>query len=495
MFVKGISYSYIVIIISVIVGFISIPLLLDMLGAELFGVWILAQSVSGYINQFSFGVPSATGVLMAKSSSRLESSDILKKTSVILLVVVCFVLIISVFLYPLVVENKETLLNVSKENIDKSFLTIIVIASLTLVQIPFNNASQAFIGMGHIYLERIYYAISLIASLISLYWSKSQEYEIVKVALLFMLASIIVKIISTVHVFFKYKKPKKYNLNHKVQSYAKIISSSKAFFYIGICATFVYNIDVILIAYFMDIQFVTQYSLVFKIIGYMILFIGTINSVLAPKYGYYQSLNKWKDLNVLYSRALFLIPIASSVLMMFCVLFINDIQYYWLGSKDNYAGIVVVVIFSYYIYIGSFINTYATLINSLDMAKKAIHITLLEGMSNLLITFFLIKAYGIIGAAMGTLIAAFFTSYLMLPRLIKKITDGKIDESSIVSFHTKLFLYVMTPFLMVFSVISNGSELYIKVFLFFIYILILTLVLVRSKLYKTLSIDKFYSWI
>jgi len=61
MFVKGISYSYIVIIISVIVGFISIPLLLDMLGAELFGVWILAQSVSGYINQFSFGVPSATG--------------------------------------------------------------------------------------------------------------------------------------------------------------------------------------------------------------------------------------------------------------------------------------------------------------------------------------------------------------------------------------------------------------------------------------------------
>ena len=495
MIFKGVSYSYVTIIISIIVGLLSVPLLLDSLGAELFGVWILAQSISGYINQFSFGVPSATGVLMAKSLSRVESSDVLKKTTILLLTIVTVVALVFVFLYLFLADDKDIFLNISKENIDNSLLAIIIIGSFTLVQIPLNNASQAFIGMGHIHIERIYYAIALVMGLISLYWSAYKEYGIVDTSLIFMILTTIVKILSSTHALIKYKKPKVFKPDFKTQSYREIISSSKAFFYIGACATFVYNIDVIAIGYFLDIKFVTQYSLVFKIISYMILLVGTINSVIAPKYGHLLSLGKWKEVQRLYSRSLLIVPMISSALMMFCVLFIKDIQYYWLGSTDNYAGIFVVGVFACYIYIGSFINTYATLINSLNMAKKAINITLLEGVSNLIITVILIKEYGIVGAAIGTLVAASFTSMLLLPSAIKKITYGKIVGGDIIVFHGKLFLYLIFPFFIIFLLISNNTDLIVRALLFSVYVLSLILILFKSKIYKSLSFNKVFAWV
>lgn len=487
MIIKGVSYSYLTIGVSIIVGILSIPLLLDMLGPELFGVWILAQSISGYINQFSFGVPSATGVLMAKSVSKFESSDILNKTSIILLTVVFIVLIVFLLLQSYVVDNKDVFLNISKENLDNSLLAIYIIGGFTLAQIPFNNALQAFVGMGHIHIERIYYAIGLVVGLISLYWSRSKGYGIVDISLIFMISSLSVKVVATMNAFLKYHESKSYSSEFKTQSYQSIISSSKSFFYIGICATFVYNIDVIAIGYFLDMQFVTQYSLVFKIISYMILLIGTINSVIAPKYGHLLSLGKWEEIQDVYSRALLAIPIMSSILMMFCVLFIKDIQYIWLGTTENYAGLFIVSVFSCYIYIGSFINVYATLINSLNMAKKAIKITFLEGIVNFLITILLIKEFGIVGAAIGTLAAALFTSFLLLPNVIKKITYGKIVGLDIIIFQVKLFLFLILPFLLIFLFIANSSDLLIRGFLFSSYILCLLLVLSRSRFNKILS--------
>jgi len=127
------------------------------------------------------------------------------------------------------------------------------------------------------------------------------------------------------------------------------------------------------------------------------------------------------------------------------------------------------------------------------MAKTAINITLFEGTVNLLLTIVLIREYGIEGAALGTLLAAFFTSFLLLPKVIKRITNGKLDGVDIIKFHMKLLLLFVAPIVYLYSNISDNYNLEIKLLLFVIYLIIIVIMLIKSPLYTKLSINNIFS--
>ena len=67
---KGLSFSYLRQIITLAIGIASVPLMLNYFGATLFGIWALILGLAGYLNNISFGIPSAMSTLVAKTANK-----------------------------------------------------------------------------------------------------------------------------------------------------------------------------------------------------------------------------------------------------------------------------------------------------------------------------------------------------------------------------------------------------------------------------------------
>jgi len=463
---KGLSFSYLRQIITLTIGIVSIPLMLNYFGNTLFGIWALILGLAGYINNISFGIPSAMSTLVAKTANQNEKYKILQQSTLILsgiIFIMLFVFLVSIYF------DTDWIISLLG-NIDSQYITItkqifILFVIVTLLKIPLNLYAQFFVGMNMVYISEVYQTLNLIFGFLALLLTIYFKLDIYYFAFLTLGLQIILGLFSVIHVIIKFRYLKN-GANYKNEiSNKDILKSGFAFFQVGIAASIVWSTDNLVINHFLSPEFITPYTIAFKMFTYIFIFSAMINGIVGPIYGNAFSEGNFEKINIYASAILKLLPVIGGLVWFSLMFFAEDAIFLWTGNENAFGGFLLIFSLGLYGFILSFVNTYATIIFSLNLANKALLIAWGEAVLNFILSIILVNYFGIGGVALATALASFFTGFIFLPKYISKLTNQKISFNY--TFVTKHFIVLVLPSVII-SIFSTQIDIFLLKFLLYI---------------------------
>jgi len=480
-FFKSLSFSYLRQIVSLVIGIISIPLLLNYLGTTFFGIWTLILGLTGYLNNIAFGVPTAMSTFVAKTLHKSDQYFILKKSTQILV----FIVALFILLFTITISIDTTWIAVFLGNIEISDVEIItkifiLFIYITLLKIPLNLYIQYFVGINLVYISEIYQTLNISLSFLVLLIAISFHLNIYDFALYTLLAQLFLSLCSFIHVLIKFRIVDKKRELEATVSTNEILKSGFSFFQVGLAASIVWSTDNLVISHFLSPEYITPYAIAFKMFAYIFIFSAMINGVISPMYGVAYAENNFKKINSFASTILLVLVVIGGLVWFSLLFFAKDVILIWTGDENAFGGFLLIFALGLYGYILSYVNTYATLIFSMNFANKTLVIVWAEAFLNFILSIVFINYIGIGGVALATALAALLSAFTFLPKTIKKLTDDQISFDY--TFMKKHFLFLVLP-----MVIIGSFTGFIELFLLKLLLYILLVLIYISITWKLLT--------
>lgn len=426
-FLKGVSYSYLRQLVTLIVGVISLPLLLNYMGSNVYGIWVLILSLTAYLSNVSFGIPSVMVTLVAKEPDPKQKYVILEKSFRVLVAITVMVLVIFILTISYSADWIILLLgNVEGDLIDITKRIFILLVIVSLIKLPLNLYMQFFRGMNMVYISEVYTLFTVLSDFIAILVAVYFQLDIFMFVALMLLGQLSLNIIVVVHVLIKFSYLRSEESCGREITKKRVLKIGFYFFQMGVLASVVGATDNLIINHYLSPEYVASYSIAFKIFLYFTMFTIIINGVLGPSYGNAYAEGDWGAIQKTLSLTIKLLPVFSGLVWFFLLFYAKDIIEIWLGNSDIFGGYLLIFSLGLYSYILAYATSYATLIYSFNIAHKALKIFWLEALLNLVLSLLLIQYLGIAGVALATALAAFFSVFIFLPTIINKSIEYKL---------------------------------------------------------------------
>jgi O-antigen/teichoic acid export membrane protein len=471
---SGISH-YGTIIVSTLVGLISVPIGLGYFGPVQYGIWFVIVSFLAYLRISDFGIGTATLTLMSQSSVATEQRVIFRR-AVILLVAISSLAVVIAFVFSNLFPSWARILGkIPPTLVEDTSSALLAIVILFLVQLPMTIFTAAFSGLQQVYWSRVYGSFYSLARLGALVLTVSVGGSLVTLAVFTGIGEIIVGIACGIHLFFKHPQIRP-RLGEKTSSGPSInllLTSGIRFLTLQIAFLLIWNTDNLVISHYLGPEQVNSYAVTFKIFQMSLLLIIASIVGLRPLYGQAYQKQEWDWIHTTYNHSVFLQIIPGGLVWIVGIVMAKPIIDIWVGP-GIYGGMLVAFALGGYIYVSSFVGSNHSLINGMNPTNIVVLFGLIEAVLNLLISLFLIKLFGIGGVALGTLIASLAVNTWFPPFYIKRRTSKKVslDWPRIVIHGLFVCLFVVLMLLTVFYLPGKSLHLLIGGILITLYLVI-----------------------
>jgi len=480
---KGILFSYGYIIIYLVTGLLSTPILLNHFNADYFALLMLVSAIITYLNNIRIGFPESLAALLAKNKDKVVSVLLIYKTLLILVLLV-FVTFILFLMADFVVEDWRIILGdvyaLNKNDVMSVFYILIIFA---LLRIPLDLSLSVFIGFHEVYLEKIYKSINLVFNFSLVLYVFYEGISIVDYVLLAGVFDLLVSLISFIHIMRKYKILKNYKSN-PFKSSPPLLKSGIHFFQLTLSQTIIWGSGIFLVSHLLTLQEVTVYSLTMKIYIYLLYAFIIINTVVAPLYGKYFSDNNWKAINKTLNLMLILLPFVGGGIWICTLFFMEYAIAIWTNSDEFFIGPWYVLFMGAYFYFTSYINTYISFLYSIGEVKSIVRIMWKEVMLNLFVSVVSVSFFGLVGIAIGITSALILISMRSFPSCVEKKSKCLIDIDY--NIQKKHFSFILMPLV----IISFTSSIMLVTLLMKLFVFILVIVLYMFFSWKVLAIKE-----
>lgn len=464
LFIKGIFFSYTRQILQLILGIASLPLMLNYFGTVNYSILALTFGLSEYLALVSFGIPAAMVTLVANASDAKQKCLILHKSAKALFIIS----IMSILLFLAVITTGDQWIvyflgNIGNESEELAKTVFIYFTLGTLAKIPISLFVNFFRGMNDTYISEIYQILFLLFNFLSLLIAVYFKLNLVNYIKIIFMLMITVSVIAVIHVNIKYDYLFSVTQCIKEVSYISIFKSSFSFFQVGLSVAIIWGTDNLVISHFLSVQEITPYAIAFKIFMYTFMFSAIINGVISPMYGMAQANNDWNKIRNYTMLIHKILPTFGALVWISFILFGKEIIIFWTHKEEAFGGYLLMFSLGLYGYIVSFVNTYSTLVNSLNFAQKSLKIVWGEALLNFILSILLVQFFNIGGVALATALASFMVSFILFPKLIKKITNEKIVYEY--TYARKTFFFFVLPFVMI-SMLVVRIDVFYKMIIF-----------------------------
>lgn len=392
------------------------PVLVHKLGDESYGVWVLVVSVTGYFSLLDLGMNRSIVrfVSMYEATSRRNDLNKFYNTSLLIyiglgLLIVVLVVTISYFLDNIVDLDR---------NKDLARLVILVVGIDFAFSFPFGVMYAVIIAnQKHTLANRINITNSVLRN-VCLY------------LLLIFFPNLVC--VTVVHVIFN--TIKNYRIYRQVSSLcpylvyglsyidrrivSDIVNYSFHSFIVSVSSRVINFTDEIVVAIFMTVSDVTYYSIATNLIIYFEKIILSGTSVFVPYISELDAIGDQKKVNESFihgSKYIFLL----SLYVFTCILALGSkFVCVWMGDKYGLAiedillvlAVAKVVSLSQSMAVARFFGT--------SKHSELSKINMIEAGCNLICSLILVRQYGMIGIAFGTLIPSVICNGVVLPLII-----------------------------------------------------------------------------
>lgn len=422
--IKETYKNYFYKIFSMLIGFLIIPIIINYLGNEKYGVWITILSIISWAQMGDFGI--GTGLRNRITENFTLDKKIKVKqyisTGYLSLIIISFLISLlgSIGIY-FINFQKVFNINVSEIEIKYSILITLFSFSINFILGLGKTIANSIHKSSLVNLSQCIYSVVLLILIIVLNKYFKENSNLISIAIVYLICTCAGNIFISIIIFKNsYLIPK---LAFFEKKYLKdIFSMGVKFFLIQLCGIILFSTDSIIITNILGPLEVTKYSLIEKLFNT----ITTLHSILLiaiwskVNEAYIKKNYKWIE-SILKKLKKTLIPLCICVLGL--SLLINKIVYIW--TKENYNfSVSLILVFSLYTILIAWTGINLNIINGIGNLNLQLGLYIFAAILNIPLSVYFAKYLnlGILGVKLATLICLIPIG-ILIPKQRKNILN------------------------------------------------------------------------
>lgn len=411
--VKNVGSSWFALGVNILVGIFLSPFILHRLGDAAFGIWVLIFSLTGYYGIFDFGIRSSIIRFVSKYTATRDVNEISGLLNTALFTYTCvgaLCLIITIAGSFYVDRIFHILPGLEKT---ARWLLLLVGTSVAL-GFPLGMFGGILEGLQKFYILNWTNIASSLLRVVLIVFYLNRGYGLLTVAIITvglpMLASVIRAILALSSMPLKFSWS--YVDRH---AFRQMANYSAVTFMIIIAAQLRFKTDAVVIGTFLSSAAITYFYAGSRLVDYAGEVVSSLAQIFVPMSSQSDAAGDAERLRKIFiagnrACAFTIFPMTA----MFLILGKSIIQV-WIGKKYVEQGypILVTLIIPYTLMLSQAASS--RILFGIGKHGKLAVITMIEGVSNLLLSILLVRPYGIMGDAIGTAIPLAGTFILFLP--------------------------------------------------------------------------------
>lgn len=399
--------------IGAIIQFLMMPFLIHRLGDTQYGIWALILSFTGFLGLFDFGVSGSVVKYVAEFRAKKDTDGLNRVCSgayYVYLAAGALAFLVSVVMAFGFVQNFK----IPQEAIsDARWVTLIVGFQIGLT-LPFGFFTGYMRGMQRYdHVAGISLAILFFRSLVIIAVVLS-GHRLIAIALVHLVSTIVGGVIRAIYVFGTNPDLELRPRLVTRDTLAMVSRYSFLIFLYFMATRLVFSAGSLVIGYYLTAAAITLWAIPLRLVDELRV-VTMSTGVLQPTVSHLNAEGQIARVRKLlvngtkYSMMVVL-PIAVAYLVMGDV-FIS----LWMGPKYSAAcyGVLVVLTCAVVANISQFTST--QVLQGVARHGITAYVTILEAAANLALSIVLVRRYGIIGAAVGTLVPMLCTNLIVIP--------------------------------------------------------------------------------
>lgn len=418
---------------SALINLITVPLTVNYLGSERYGLWMAISSLMALMSFADLGL--GNGLLNAISAAHgkknvEEAKKAVSSTFFMLLVVSSILLIIFLIIYPLVAWHE--LFNAQSElAINESAPTIFVLVIFFLISMPLGIIQRIQDGYQEGYKFQIWLLLGSFISLLGLLLCIFLETGLPWLVLAFSSGQLLATFFNGIFLFINSRKelmPSLINFDLTIAKY--LFKAGLIFFILGGFTLLGNATDNIVLAHTLGTSSVAGYEIVKKVFLFS-MFTQFIIQPLWPAFGEAMESGDYNWAKTTLLKAIKICILSSAIISLPLLLFGKQLIEIWVGpelipSWSLLIGFYVFVLFANY---GGVMSTF---LNSGALIKKQLLIIALASLSSLFLKIVLSLNFGVSGIIWATVIGYsifyIFPSYKIAFNYLKTLENKSLKK-------------------------------------------------------------------
>lgn len=426
---NGLGASYLHNGISLLVGFVATPLYIRSMGIEMFGLWMTLCSIINYFNLSTNGMTMTGSVFLAEAYARKDDDRIARvlTTSLVLwfgaalaATVVFLVLIFAGLIHPGIFGGSNAVRSVAIPALAVLVTGFLASQPLNVFRLAVRSFQRVDIEQGCTAIFRVIllaaglFVLGLGGGVISLAWTS--VFCQIGLGVLFVVAA------------------------HKISPQLRIRASSfdlsmarsfvvpsLYFVLIGIGGSLIWGADNLVISSQLGASSVTLFAVPMQLLTVGCGLVGAAINALMPTVTALHAMNEKMKLQLVLLRVVKFGFSLTSLLGVGCLFFGQEFLRSWVGPPQVASGLVLSVLLVTFM-IRTFAMFFEMVIVGTLQHKGYAYVVFGEGVLNLGLSLILVRHFGILGVAVGTLLAHVACTAWYLPTMGMRLTGCQLRD-------------------------------------------------------------------
>lgn len=404
---------------------ISYRVAFEYFGKDLFGIYALLTTLTGYLILANFGIPTAATTIISEYVNKSIQKYIINY-SFLLLISLSVILFTSIYFIDFNLISKVLNIDVKHSSI---FTYCLFIALLGVsIKLPFQLYQSIFLGNQKIAIVRFFDIVLVVILNIILYFSAKNNIEFIA---FFQIYTIFTIIITVLFFFISYKDYINLLSLKTDEVRQKIYSLSIGFFLLSLPVTFGWTIDNLIISSYLGVGEVSSYVFSTKIYMLGLAFVSIVPNTLFSFYMRHKIINGIDYVLRLQGYSLIVLRLFSGLLALIIFSFDEIIIKTWSKSENVYAGINFSLVMSFYVYATALVNLHSSFLTGTLNVKKVTYLSYIELIIHISLSVLLVKHLGLFGIGLAMCFSSIAIPYIILPKIIDKISSTSFFQENL----------------------------------------------------------------
>jgi O-antigen/teichoic acid export membrane protein len=421
---RNVGSSWFALGVNVAVGFFLSPYIIHHLGDDAFGLWVLIFSITGYYGLFDLGIRSSIVRYVATYSARHDHTELNRLISTAIVTysgigAVAFLITLTGSYY------LDSIFRVAPDFLRTARLLFLLVGSAIALGFPMGVFGGILEGLQRFHLLNFTSISATVLRALLIVVALRHGYGLLAVALATVLMPLVSGLINAIVVFRIL--PLRIRLaNMSRESLRRIATYSSSTFIIIVAARLRFKTDAVVIGTFVSSAAITYFTIGSRLVDYAGEVVNGLAQVFVPMASKSDATGDLAGLRKIFvagNRACALIIFPMAVIL---IILGKSVIQVWVGARyiaTSYPVLLVLVVPTTLMLAQS---ASGRVLFGMAKHKTLAIVTLLEGSSNLLLSIFLVRRFGVLGDAVGTAIPLLCTTLFFLPRHLCRVLQLRL---------------------------------------------------------------------
>jgi O-antigen/teichoic acid export membrane protein len=423
--VKNVSSNWFSLGINVVVGLLLSPFIVHRLGDTAFGLWVLIFSITGYYGMFDLGIRSSIVRYVSKFTATGDREELAKLINTSLFTYSCIGVACMVVTTVVAFQIQRIFPHIPTDFLPTARRLLLMVGTAVAMGFPAGIFGGFLEGLQRFYVISWTNVISTLLRAALIVTALTHGYGLITVALITVTLPLIGSLMNGIIALRLCPVPFGFKYVDRA-TFRQIANYSGVTFMIMVAGRLKFKTDEIVIGAFMSAAAITYFNIGARIVDYAGQVVTSLSQIFVPMASHSDARGDMTRL-----RKIFLVGNRVCGLTIFpvCVILVilgKSVIEVWMGKKyvaTSYPVLVIMILCSTLWWAQ---GASGRILFGMSKHGTWAIVTMVEGISNLILSIILVRPYGIIGDALGTAIPLTCSVVFFMPRHLCKKLDVPI---------------------------------------------------------------------